>query len=138
MEFLNFFRRNSEDVRLNPMSEQDIGLLALMCMRCQSVVVKEGLFQTVHYVYYVAYEEENIFVAQQIFKRNGINMVVHDSTISGYEQKVLRINSNDVPDKNTFKKDRQRIRQKYQDLYINGNKAQRQILETQLALMKQK
>ena len=139
MKFLKIFKKNTQGKTLQAMSEQDIALLAFMCKYCKPLIVKKELFRDVYYGYYVPFKEEYINIAQKIFVKNGINMVVHNSGIDGKDKRnVLRINYNDVSEKTAFREEMEKIKQKNYSIYLSGKKEELEQLEKQVSELKQR
>lgn len=139
MKFLRIFKGKTQDTTFKAMSEQDVALLAFMCRYCKPLIIKKELFRNVCYGYYVPCKEEDINIAQEIFVKNGINMVVHNSAILGEnKQKVLRINYENVSDKVAFRKEMDRIKQKNHSLYLTDTKGEFAQLEKRFSELKQR
>ena len=140
MKFLkSFIKEKTKFTPFKPMSEQDMVLLAFMCGHCRSMVVKKGLFRSMAYAYYVPVKEEYISIAQELFVKSGINMVVHNSAIMGEnKQNVLRIKYKDVSDKSALRKIMNDIQKEYYRLYVDGTKDEISIIEQRVATMKQR
>ena len=68
-------------------SEDDIGVLAYMCLTCKPLYIA-GLFGKNVYSYYIPYDKSNIDLAQSLFAKNGIKTEKHMTTM---------ISSNGIP-----------------------------------------
>jgi len=92
---MKFFKKQNKQKQLDiSFNEEDISLLAVICMTCRPLVTKHG-FITRTYAYYVPEEEEYLGVAQYLFKKNGVETEVHFSRIiNSWGQNVLRLDYN--------------------------------------------
>ena len=80
--------RSNQDT---PFDESDIALLAFMCMACKPLVIKRKIMAR-SYAYYIPDGEEYLYVAQDLFKKNGIQPKVYFSYIVNVSgQYVLRV-----------------------------------------------
>ena len=140
MKFFRFFtKEKTQKTLLKTIPEQDMRLLAFMCRCSEAVVVKKELFRESAYAYYIPFKEEYVSVAQKIFAKNGINMVVHNSAILGEDrQNVLRVKYKDVQDKSGLKKTMDNIRKEYYTLYVTEPNEGLLAIEQQILAMKQR
>lgn len=81
----------TENRSVSWMPQEDIDMLASMCMMCVPVVKQRKFIFSKYYSYFVTSPETEINIAKSIFEKSGIHMHVHYSGIvSGEEREVLR------------------------------------------------
>lgn len=123
------------------MSQEDVEMLALMCIRCIPILKQRKFIFSKYYSYYVPASEKGLSVVKSMFEKNGIQMQVHYSRIlSDAGQNVLRTNlaqyknSKDVMQ---VIKTMQIIKNNYIYLYSPQGKQKRQELYCKLSELRQ-
>ena len=140
MKFLKSVKDACKSVFLKPvipLTEQDVELLALLCVYCRAKIVKNGLIKTC-YSYYVPQNNKDIDVIRQIFVKNGIDMKKHFSHIldkSG--QDVLRMDYTFNPNKDAIKREIKRIERKHFELYSFSTREEKAKILQRFAELKQ-
>ena len=120
---------------------EDVALLGVMCRMCSPVIRKKHIFFHIFdwYAYYVPQLESDIDIARDIFARNGINMDIHFSHITGSEgQEVLCINYAWCNDKNKLVHEMAKIEKKYISLYTPEAKEEKAKLWKQVIELRQR
>ena len=103
MKFLNLFNKESKPEERVDFSREDIDLLAFMCSFCSPYVTKKGICLA-HYAYYIPHKDNDLYLAQDLFEKNGIKMQVHYSFIrSRHGQDVLRMKYKNKKDSKLYK-----------------------------------
>jgi len=123
------------DTRLR---DEDIAILAFMCVFCKKDVIKKGLFP-VHYAYYIPDQEQDLDVAKMLFEQNGINVRAHYSHIRlGRGQYALRMRywcNKDYDKERNFFND---IIEKRKNLFCNNSKEEEAMLNQKVAVLREK
>jgi len=105
----------------NKKKSEDIDILGLLASDA-IVEIRRGRLFKKYYVYYIT-EETNIILAQNIFKKYGINMEVHYSHVRGGYDKVLRVEQNKLDyDQSAFIK---KISQVYEHSFDTNSRSNR-------------
>lgn len=133
MKILKFLKtkyseQKSQPIVVNTASvEEDIDLLATMCLFCAPYVKKKGVCNKM-YSYFIPQEEGFLELAEALFMKNGIKMERHRTKILDYMgNEALRVkvdytNSKQIAFINE-------VRQKYQDLFWESEAQEKERLK---------
>ena len=120
-------------------SEQDIGLLAMMCAKCYPFVYKKNIFSK-KYAYYFPKYKSDLILAKDIFDKNGINMQFYKSRMCNVlGEDILRVECDGSLKDDFIKSVMHRISCKHIELYNMYNekiKKERKELNQQILVLR--
>ena len=135
---MNLLKKRSENVYQNEASvKEDIALLAFICIFCEPNVKKRGILGR-HYAYYIPKETQDLSIAKDLFKRNGINMHVHYSHIKSKSgQDVLRMGYSRGKDYEKEKEFLYAIKQQQKDFFYGDYSEQELSLQEKILKLRE-
>lgn len=138
MEFKRLFKKQTKSDSQEPIfNDEDIAVLAYMCLVCVPCVVKHGFIPR-RFAYYIPADKNNLDIAKDLFKKNGINVHVHFSYMASSKgQNALRMNyrssKNYEQDRIFFKE----IRQKKRELFYSSVHEEEELISQKIAQLKE-